>query len=241
MLKGIYKTLTGKYVTERRIEMVANNIANALTPGYKSSRPLLNTAKDNVVRGSGSLDGNNQVNSLSSYINFIDAPLVETGNKLDLGIEGDGFFVISVDGKNMYTTNGQFAINKEKKLVTLDGYPVMGDGGEISLDGNDIRVENDGTIFVDKSQVDKIKVVTFEDKSHLKNYGGSMFINAKEDSPEITPEKYTVKQGFYEASNVDVMKEMIEMMSALRAYESYNRVDQFFSDMIGKLINIGRF
>ncbi len=241
VLKGIYKTLTGKYVTERRIEMVANNIANALTPGYKSSKPLLNSAEEGNVQRSELSGVNTQVNSLNSYINFTNAPLVETGNQLDLGIEGDGFFVVSVNGKNMYTANGQFTLNKEKKLVTLDGYPVMGEGGEITLDGKDIKVESDGTIYVDKNQADKIKVVTFEDKSSLKNYGGSMFVNIKEGNAEITPERYSVKQGFYEASNVNVMQEMIDMMSALRAYESYSKVDQFFGDMIGKLINLGRF
>lgn len=241
MLKGIYRTLSGKYVTERRIEMIANNIANALTPGYKSSKPLLNSNNEGDVKGSGTSAANTQSSLLSSYINFSNAPLVETGNNLDLSVEGDGFFVVSVNGKNMYTSNGQFALNNEKKLVTLNGYPVMGESGEISLDGKDIKVENDGTIYVDRNQVDKIKVVTFEDKSSLKNFGGSMFVNTKNDNVEITPEKYSVKQGHYEASNVNVILEMVDMMSALRAYESYKKVDQFFDDMIGRLINIGKF
>ncbi|MCX5815064.1 MAG: flagellar hook-basal body protein [Proteobacteria bacterium] len=240
MLKGIYRTLAGKYVTERRMEMVTNNIANALTPGYKSSRPLLNTSRDETAQRNDNPAAAAHINALDSYINFADAPLIETGNRLDLGIEGDGFFVVSVNGQNMYTINGQFTLNSEKKLVTLDGYSVMGDGGEITLDGKDVKIESDGTIYVDKSLTGKIKVVSFEEKKGLKNYGRSLFVNTNPNNAEAIPEKYSVKQGYYEASNVDVMREMIEMMSTLRTYESYSKVDQFFSDMIGKLINIGR-
>lgn len=241
MLKGIYRTLSGKAVTERRMDMVANNIANSLTPGYKASRPMFRVVDDTMASqpaGESEKQGNSY--TLNSYINFTEAALVESGNRLDLGIEGDGFFVVSLNGKNMYTRNGQFTLNQEKKLVTMDGSPVMGEGGNIVIDGADVKIESDGTIYVDKKYADKIRIVTFDDKTGLKNYGKSLFINTDEKAMEKTPEKFSLKQGFYEASNVDVIKEMIEMMSTLRAYESYTRVDQFFSEMMNKLINLGR-
>ncbi|HOJ42546.1 MAG TPA: flagellar basal-body rod protein FlgF [Syntrophorhabdaceae bacterium] len=241
MLKGIYRTLSGKAVTERRMEMVANNIANSLTPGYKASRPMFRVVDDTIPSQSAGEPGK-QGNSytLDSYINFNEAALVESGNRLDVGIEGDGFFVVLLNGKNMYTRNGQFTLNHEKKLVTMDGNPVLGEAGEITIDGGDVKIETDGTIYVDKKYTDKIRIVTFEDKTKLKNYGRSLFVNIDEKPVETTPEKFSLKQGFYEASNVDVIKEMIEMMSTLRAYESYTKVDQFFSDMMSKLINLGR-
>jgi len=241
MLKGIYRTITGKAVTERRMEIVANNIANCLTAGYKNSRPVFKLIDDvNGSEADKTLAQKGSIYTLSSFINFTEGVLVETGNNLDLGIQGDGFFVVMVKGKNMYTRDGQFTLNNEKKLVTLDGNPVMGEGGEITIDGADIKIESDGTIYVDKKFVDKIRVVTFEDKTVLKNYGRSLFVNTDERAKETIPENYGVKQGSYEASNVDVIKEMVEMMSTLRAYESYTKVDQFFSEMMEKLINLGR-
>jgi len=243
MLKGIYRTLTGKAVTERRMEMVANNISNSLTPGYKASRPVFKMMDDLIgSKGETTVQQPDSTSSytLSSYINFAEAAMVESGNNLDVGIEGDGFFVVTLNGKNMYTRNGQFTLNNEKKLVTMDGNIVMGEGGEITIDGSDIKIESDGTIYVDKKYSNKIRIVTFEDKTKLKNYGRSLFVNEDVQAVEKTPEKYLLKQGFYEASNVDVIKEMIEMMSTLRAYESYTKVDQFFSEMMSKLINLGR-
>ncbi|MCX5813488.1 MAG: flagellar hook-basal body protein [Proteobacteria bacterium] len=240
MLKGIFSTLSGKFLTERRMEIVSNNIANALTPGYKTSRPVFNVEKSEGALGNSNEIQNTYINVLDSYIHFSDAPLVESGNKLDIGIEGDGFFVVSTKDGQMYTRNGQFAINKEKKLVTLDGMAVIGQSGEISMEGTDIKIEGDGSIFIDKRFVDKLKIAGFKEKKDLRNYGNSLFINSNKNNIETTPEAYTVKQGFYETSNVNVMQEMIEMMSTLRAYESYSKVDQFFSDMMSKLVNIGR-
>jgi flagellar basal-body rod protein FlgF len=240
MLKGIFSTLTGKFLTERRMEIISNNIANASTPGYKTMRPVFNVEKNESNSGISTELQNTQINVLDSYIHFSEAPLVESGNKLDIGIEGNGFFVVSAKDGRMYTRNGQFAINEDKKLVTLDGTPVLGQSGEITINGTDIRIEGDGSIFVDKAFVDKLKIADFKDKKDLRNYGNSIFVNVNKDNIETASETFTVKQGFYEASNVDVMKEMIEMMSTLRAYESYSKVDQFFNDMMSKLINVGR-
>ena len=248
MLKGIYRTLAGKSATEKRMEMVVHNIANALTPGYKIARPLLaGRIKDEAVQPNGNQAGvpASQINYadgslLDSHIDFTEAPLIESGSTLDLGIKGDGFFVVSVNGKNMYTRNGQLTLNSEKTLVTLDGNPVMGNGGAITIDGKDVKIEGDGTIYIDKRVADKIKVVTFEEKKGLKSFGSSLYINANPKNVETTPENYSVKQGYYEASNVNIVKEMVEMMSTLRAYESYSKVDGFFADMVSKLVNIGR-
>ena len=138
----------------------------------------------------------------------------------------------------MYTRNGKFTINQEKKLVTAEGFPVLGKGGEINIDGKEINVENDGSVFVDKSFVDIIKIVDFEDKKYLRNYGKNLFINTKEGSAEIIPENSTIRQGHHEASNVDIMREMIEMIQTVRAYEAYSKIDQSLDDILGKLISV---
>lgn len=224
--------------------MISNNIANTLTPGYKVSKPFFNNMLMEKIQMKG-IDAEHpyipDIGFIDSYIDFSDASLVETGNKFDLGIMGDGFFVISTQEGEMYTRNGQFSINSDQKLVTLDGNPVMGEGGEITINGLDVRVENDGAVYSDDALVDIIKIVSFKDKMDLRNYGKALFINTGDRDNEIVPEDFSVKQGFYEASNVNVMKEMVELISSLRAYESYTKVDQFFSDILTKLINIGRY
>jgi flagellar basal-body rod protein FlgF len=247
MLKGIYSTLSGKHVTERRMDMLSHNIANSLTPGYKSSRPAVNITREESQASSDGASQGTYVSSIDSYTNFSEAPLVQSGSNLDLAIEGNGFFVISTPKGTMYTRNGQFTLDQNKRLVTMEGNPVMGQGGEITVDGKDVKVESDGSVYVDngtqdiaKILVGVVKVVDFKDRKDLKPAGNTLFVNTDDKSLETTPEKFSIKQGFHEASNVNVMQELIELISTMRAYESYTKVDQFFSDMMTKLMDMGR-
>jgi flagellar basal-body rod protein FlgG len=237
MLNGIFSNFSGKFVNGRRLEIISNNIANVSTPGFKVSRPVFNAFTGEDESGHEMLQ-NTYVSMYDSYVNFAAAPLLETGNNLDFAIEGEGFFVVSTKDGPMYTRNGKFTINQEKKLVTAEGFPVLGKGGEINIDGKEINVENDGSVFVDKSFVDVIKIVDFEDKKYIRNYGKNLFINTKEGSAEIIPENSTIRQGHHEASNVDIMREMIEMIQTVRAYEAYSKIDQSLDDILGKLINV---
>jgi flagellar basal-body rod protein FlgF len=247
MLKGIFNVMIGKHVTGRRMDILAHNIANSLTPGYKASRLTVDTVKEETQAEAGTDVRNSCLISLGTYINFSEAALVESGSPLDFAIQGDGYFVVSTPRGNMYTRNGQFTLDKDKRLVNMEGYTVMGQGGEITIDGKVVMVENDGSIYVDdgsagvaKILAGIIKVVDFKDKRDLESAGNSLFMNKNVKGGEITPEKFAVKQGFYEASNVNVMQEMIEMISALRAYESYSKVDQAFGDMMTRLLEVPR-
>jgi len=237
MLNGLFSNFSGQFVNSRRMEIISNNIANVSTPGFKVSRPVFNAFTGEDESGHEMLQ-NKYVSMYDSYVNFAPAPLLETGNNLDFAIEGEGFFVVSTKDGPMYTRNGKFTINQEKKLVTAEGFPVLGKGGEINIDGKEINVENDGSVFVDKSFVDVIKIVDFEDKKYLRNYGKNLFINTKEGSAEIIPENSTIRQGHHEASNVDIMREMIEMIQTVRAYEAYSKIDQSLDDILGKLIDV---
>jgi flagellar basal-body rod protein FlgG len=239
MLNGIFSNFSGKFVNGRRLEIISNNIANVSTPGFKVSRPVFNAFTGEDESGHEMLQ-NTYVSMYDSYLNFAAAPLLETGSNLDFAIEGEGFFVVSTKDGPMYTRNGKFTINQEKKLVTAEGFPVLGKGGEINIDGKEINVENDGSVFIDKSFVDVIKIVDFEDKKYIRNYGKNLFINTKEGSAEIIPENSTIRQGYYEASNVDIMREMIEMIQTVRAYEAYTKVDQSLDDTLGKLIEVAK-
>lgn len=239
MLNGLFSTFSGKYVNGRRLEIITNNISNVSTPGFKVSRPVFNSLTGEDSKSKQTLE-NTYVSIYDAYLNFATGPLLETGSNLDFAIEGEGFFVVSTKDGPMYTRNGKFTINQDKKLVTADGFPVLGRGGEINVDGQQINVENDGSVYVDKAFIDVIKIVDFTDKKSIRNYGRNLFMNINEGNGEITPENYTIRQGYQEASNVDIMREMIELISTVRAYEAYKKVDQSFDDILVKLIEVGK-
>ncbi len=241
MLKGIFTTLNGKSASARRLDIISNNIANALTPGFKATRAVFNVSDMPDAEVDPGLTNPTYVNMSDTYIHFSDAPISQTGNPFDLAIEGPGFFAISTAQGTMYTRNGQFALNSDKQLVTQDGRIVMGEGGaEIMLDGKDINIELDGSIYVDRIRIDRIKIVDFADKKALRNAGASMFVNTDQNNPEVPVETPSIKQGAYEGSNVEVMKELVDLISTMRAYETYTKVDQAFNDLMGKLLQLGK-
>jgi flagellar basal-body rod protein FlgF len=240
MIKGIFSTLAGKFANEKRLDIISNNLANAATAGYKASRPVFNVVTVENESAEPNKPQSTYVNIYDSYIHFSDAPLVETGGSFDLAMEGEGFFAVNTPEGTRYTRNGQFTLNNEKRLVTMDGNPVLGQGGEITIDGKQVSIEKDGSIFVDKSFVDVIRVVDFSKRSDLRSAGRSLFINTNAGNEETTPQNYSVRQGFYEASNVNVVREMVDMISSVRAYETYTKVDQMFDDMLAKLNDMGR-
>jgi flagellar basal-body rod protein FlgG len=244
---SFFGTVSGKFINERRLEVITNNMANALTAGYKASKPAFSmmTSEKAINTGNSELK-NTYVGVYDTFTDFSDAPIIESGSTFDCAIDGAGFFVIEGKNGNTYTRNGQFTLDRNNRLVTMSGDPVLGNGGEITIDVDSakdktVSIERDGSIFVGKDLVDTLKVVDFDDKQYLRPSGRSLFVNVNSENQEKTPDSFSVKQGFYESSNVNVFKEMIEMINTLRAYECYTKVDQFFSDMYTKLVDLGKF
>lgn len=239
MSGGVYTVVSGAVAQEIRLASIANNLANAQTPGYKASKPIFEAILSNAVTDTDT--PNTYVAVYDAHIDFSNAPLIQSGSKLDVAIEGDGFFIVDTPNGPMYTRNGQFALDSEKRLVTMAGDPVMGDSGPITLDGNEIIIENDGSVFVDGRAAGKITVTDFQNKSDLKPAGKGYFTNSEPTNGEIEASNYSVKQGAYEASNVEVMKEMIEIIATVRAYEAYTKLQQADTNMTAKLLDVGRF
>ncbi len=242
---SFYVTVAGKFVNEKRLDIISNNIANSLTAGYKALKPVFGMVSNGAaMTGDGSTLKNTYVGIYDTFIDFSDAPIVDSGATFDMAIVGNGFFVVQGENGNLYTRNGQFTVDKNNKLVTMSGDPVMGKGGEITIDvtdGSDILIENDGSIYLGKDLIDTVKIVDFNDKSGLRPVGKSYFTNENQAEPEITPELYSIRQGAYEGSNVNIFREMVDMIQTMRAYECYTKVDQMISDVDGKLTELGKF
>jgi flagellar basal-body rod protein FlgF len=228
----------GRKAQMMRMEVLTNNLANVSTPGYKTMRPVFHE----VLAGkmSDGEDGKElpASSTAATFIDYSPASLLDTGGALDLAVEGPGFFVISTPEGLKYTRNGQFVLDKDQVLVTSKGYPVLGEGGKIFIDGREVRIETDGSVFVDRVRVGKIKVVDFKDRAFLQSAGMTLFANPNQDNKEIAPTGYSIRQRFIESSNVNITREMINIINCIRVYEAHKKASKSVDDAEDKMLAI---
>jgi flagellar basal-body rod protein FlgF len=247
-MSGVYTVVSGAVAQERRLAVISANLANAMTAGYKAHKPVFEGVLSSSVIDVDQAD-NTFVGVYDTHIDFAEGSLIQTGSTLDLAIQGEGFFVVNTPQGTRYTRNGQFTIDQNKRLATHGGAVVQGEAGpiEITADGKTLVVENDGSAYVvedgtpgNRVFAGRLKIVRFADKSYLEPVGQSLFANVNPGMREIPAEGYTVTQGYYEASNVEVVREMIAMIACMRAYEAYSKVQQSYGDMNSKLMEVAR-
>jgi flagellar basal-body rod protein FlgF len=254
MSEAMYVAASGTLVNQIRMEVLANNLSNVNTVGFKEDRSVfrayLPSSSDSIggdypgtlsTGGPGFfpsyLASNFHLAFEGTQTNFSPGQLKFTGNALDLGLEGDGFFCIKTQEGTQYTRKGNFTFNSEGVLATQEGLPVLGEGGEIKVDGTDVSIDTEGNVSVDGKQAGTIKIVDFSDSRALKKVGNTLFAPADPDIIEEAAEGVKINQGFIELSNVDGLRVMTEMIEVLRAYESYKKVIQSVDDATSKAIN----
>ena len=155
-----------------------------------------------------------------------------------MAIEGEGFFKVQTPNGVRYTRNGNFSLNKDRVLTNTDGFPVLGQrGGEITLTGKKIAVGSNGSVMADGNEVDQIAVVTFPSLDVLHKEGQTLMKNAIPEQEEIKAPEIQVVQGALEASNVNPVDEMINLMDSLRSYESCMKVIQADNSLDTKAVN----
>ncbi len=231
MYKGIYITLSGALTKQSHMDILAQNIANANTSGYKKERVAFKDYMLPVDNKSAFIPDGRVMSEISNVAtDFSKGVLMETGNPLDLAINDNGFFALEGD---KYTRGGSFKISSDGYLTTQNDIKVIGSGGPISVKGVRIEVSPSGEIFVDGTSVDTLKIVDFPDKGSLKKLNGGVF-TAAERGEEI---KSQVAQGYLEASNVDVIKEMVQMITTLRDFEAYQKMIHAFDEAAAKATN----
>ncbi len=231
MYKGIYIALSGAVLKRRNMDIFAQNVANANTPGYKKERIAF---KDYIIpvdnKRDLSEDGRVMADLSKSIIDFSSGTIQRTGNALDLAINGEGFFALE---QGRYTRNGNFMISSDGYLATRDGVKVLGDGGPIAVQGGNIDISPSGEVLVDEVPVGKVNIVNFPDTGVLKKLDGGMF--ATTETGEAGDAQ--VSQGFLEQSNVNAIQEMVQMITATREFESYQKIIHSFDEAASKTIN----
>lgn len=235
----IYQAAAGALMQQMRLDVLSNNLANSNTSGFKADIPIFRILPEETPTDATqiSLTLSPLYAPMEAITDFSGGAVVKTGNPLDAAIVGDGFFKIQTDNGVQYTRNGSFTINENGVLCTAQGSPVMGQSGEISIDGNRVEIGDLGEVYVDGDQVDRLQIVDFPKPYMLKKNGETQFSSEDLGQESIIEDSYHISQGFVEASNVNIIQTMTEMIETLRVFESYQRVIQSADDTLAKTVN----
>ena len=235
MNSGLYAALTGNLTAMRRLDVVSNNLANANTAGFKQDRLAFQSLLANNAPAAAQGDSPVMAGE-RFYTDFSQGPLKQTGNSMDLAIEGDGFFVVQTASGPAYTRQGNFSRNAGGRLVNADGLEVQGAGGPITINGSSVDINVRGEISVDGVRVGALQIVDFPQPYALQKIGSSLFVPAAQVAPQPAANA-RVSQGFVENSNVSVIKEMVQMIETSRYFETCQRVVQNYDNMTSKAAN----
>ena len=252
MVRCLYTAYTGMLNQQKKMDTLSNNLANADTTGYKKEGVTAKTFETQLaikVKDGSNAYIDQQIGKLNlgvkigeNYTDYSQGSYRYTGNIYDLALGGDGFFNISFMNKAgeqsvKYTRDGNFTIDNEGALRTQDGDYVLGESGEIYIPTNavDVSINKLGEIYADGEYIDTIKITDFEDYNYLKKYGENMY-DAVDGATEKEPTA-TIDQGYLEQSNINVVTEMVNMISLSRTYEANQKLIQTMDDALDKSAN----
>lgn len=236
----MYTALSGQLGNFRQLEVVANNLANANTTGFKAERlifeKVLNDQPDpqsgplkSDIDDPNTLRTDEFVRVVGSYTDLTQGPIQKTSNPLDAAIEGEGMFVVQTPLGERYTRAGNFTLDAQGRLVTQSGHPILGSGGEITISGTEISISGSGDIRVDGETVGTLRVVSIP-KDQLRREAGQLFI-AESGAPVTEVTNPRIQGGAIEGSNVNAVRELTDMILASRLYESFSNVRESSSRM----------
>jgi flagellar basal-body rod protein FlgG len=261
-MRALWTAATGMHAQQLTLDVISNNLANVQTAGFKRSRVDFQDLVYEVLQAPGAASGQGQEvpsgfqvghgsRAVATQRLFVKGDLQQTGNPLDLAIEGDGFFQVQlISGDIGYTRSGAFKKNSQGQLVTSDGFAVQ---PQITIPPNSISVNVgvDGTVSVlqagqaQPQTIGSIELVRFINPAGLQSQGRNLFIptQASGDATPGSPGSDglgTLLQGFVEGSNVNVVEEMVGMIVTQRAYEINSRAIRTADEMMQTANNLIR-
>ncbi len=270
-LKGVYTALSGAIAQTLKMDTIANNIANVNTTGFKKDQQTFSeylTAMEKeqdvmkVPRMPASIESFYELNggdkafvdAAGTYTNFEQGSLKSTGGKLDVAIEGAGFFEVGTPNGVKLTRAGNFTVDGNGQLVTKDGYPVLMEPAEgadglvagenfesrtVRISGTAaINISDGGEVFEGETKIGKLSVVNAANTDALQKIGNSYYTLKENMNAEISSIKApSLKQGFLETSNVNIINEMTDMIMAQRVFEGTQKAISAYDNMSDKLIN----
>ena len=228
MNSGYYAACAGLQAQSQALEVIANNLANINTNGYRGQLPLFRSLLAGSTEFSDPL--NQAINNFStlggSRTDLTAGNLERTGNSLDLAIEGNGFFAIQTQSGTLYTRNGNFQVSTDGHLTTTTGDFVLGEQGPVTLPSGEISISPDGTISAAGAIAGKLRVMEFLPDS-TPEPAGHAYYSAPPAAVRVASNSY-VRQGMLEASNVNPMTAVVDLLMVQRRAEMLERAMSAF-------------
>ncbi len=240
MNSGMYAALSGSVASQQRLDVLANNLANVNTAGFKRDRMVFESmlaAVKNPSQESGTLTDTTSIPKINFTTDYSAGPVKATENSLDVALDGDGFFVLETPQGKGYTRQGNFHLDAGGRMVSAAGYPVLGNGGPITIKGGSVKIDASGGVFVDGNRVAGIDLVDFPKPYPLEKKGETLFIPAASGASETPAKNTSVRQGFLEQSNVNPILEMTQLIETTRYYESCLKALRNYDEIAGKAAN----
>ncbi|MCE5299875.1 MAG: flagellar hook-basal body protein [Spirochaetia bacterium] len=262
MISGLYTAASGLIAQTQQQDVISNNLANVNTNGYKKDTALyvpfptvfLNRINDDRTPVPGGMaDMMTPIGSMGRGVELRadgvrpqiteEGSYIQTDNKLDLAIKGNAMFMVMTANGVRYTRDGNFSLDSDGRIVTQSGAPLLGQAGEIIITGDDVHIDEGGRVFSGGHEIDTLRLAVFDRDSDLRKEGDNLFY--KLDGVPLDEDDYVdtvqVKQGYLESSNVNVVREMVDMITAYRAYEAAQKAVQSQDQTLDKSVNdVGR-
>lgn len=220
MIVEMSKAVQGALRLDKKFDVIANHLANVATTGYKAETLSFDEQLQAHMR-----------------IDLSQGSIQPTGNPLDVAISGDGFFKVQTPQGERYTRNGAFLLDKDRFLVTQDGHRVMGEGGPLTLEGNQVTISETGEIEVDGESVGRLRIVTFEAREKLEKEGASLLVYKGNVADERESAAGVIQQQAVERANVSPVVEMTKMIQTTRNFESFQKLIMTYDEMDAKAIS----
>jgi flagellar basal-body rod protein FlgG len=260
MIRALYSAATGMESQQLNLDVISNNLANVNTAGFKKSKiEFQDLLYDNITTPGADVGSGNVLptgvqvghgsNPVATSRIFTEGELTQTGERLDVAIQGDGFFEVQMpDGSLAYTRDGSLKTDSTGRIVTSDGLPVQGGFQPIPAGTTNVTISSDGTVTTTGgtgTQTFQVQLTRFANPAGLEATGRNLYIQTNASgSPETgNPGENgygTLQQGYVEQSNVKVVEEMVNMIVAQRAYEVNSKAVQSADEMMQISNNLRR-
>ena len=255
MLRSLYTAATGATTQQFNMDIIANNVSNVNTTGYKKTRAEFQDLINQTFSSPGSLGSQGTIDPVGVQVglgtrisatqrDFINGPIIQTANPLDMAIQGDGFFQIQLDnGQIGYSRDGSFKRDANGSIVTTDGYPLIPQM-TIPQDSTEVSIGANGSVSIRDAtgnfqEIGQVQLARFANPAGLEAQGRNMYTRTPASGDPIVGQlgqgefaKTTIGQGFLENSNVQIVEELINLITAQRAFEANSKVMQAGDQML---------